>query len=98
MTDTRRERKQMSKSIMMIAGLPVGIALGLGFSAVLEKAIDDNTVTRIVCESFVGPQGPEGRAGSDGLDGKDARVTFEHVPELDGLFSEQNVKIEYHGD
>lgn len=78
---------------MFLIGLPVGIGFGLGSAAIANLSVMPTEPVTIVCESFVGPAGP---AGADGQDGQSAKVTFEHVPELKGLFSEQNVKIEYH--
>ena len=81
---------------MFLIGLPVGIGLGLGSAAIANLSVMPTEPVTFVCESFVGPAGPAGADGQDGQDGQSAKVTFEHVPELKGLFSEQNVKIEYH--
>jgi hypothetical protein len=86
----------ISRPLMFFIGLPVGIGLGLGSAAIANLSVTDTEPVRIVCESFVGPAGPAGPAGADGQDGKDGSVRFTHVPELEGLFHKQNVKIEYH--
>jgi hypothetical protein len=77
----------------LLAGAVLGVGVGLSVSAILPQPIVEPATVNVVCESFEGPQGP---AGADGKDGESARVTFTHVPELEGLFHEQNVKIEYH--
>ena len=86
----------ISRPLMFFIGLPVGIGLGLGSAAIANLSVTDTEPVRIVCESFVGPAGPAGADGQDGKDGDNGKVTFTHVPQLKGLFHEQNVKIEYH--
>ncbi len=78
----------IAKIAVATAGL-LGVGVGLTVPAFLPQA--DPATVNVVCESFEGPQGP---AGADGKDGVDSNITFTHVPELEGLFHEQNVKIE----
>lgn len=78
----------IAKIAAAVAGL-LGVGIGLTIPAFLPP-VEPATVN-VVCESFEGPQGPAGKDGKDGLDG---RIRFTHVPELKGLFHEQNVKIE----
>ena len=73
------------KIAVATAGL-LGVGVGLTIPAFLPQA--DPATVNVVCESFEGPQGPAGK------DGVDSTITFTHVPELEGLFHEQNVKIE----
>ena len=73
------------KIAVATAGL-LGVGVGLTIPAFLPQA--DPATVNVVCESFEGPQGPAGK------DGVDSTVTFTHVPELEGIFHEQNVKIE----
>ena len=74
----------------LLLGVPIGLAMGLGVLAITDQAPVEPATVNVVCESFEGPQGP---AGKDGID---STITFTHVPELEGLFHEQNVQIEYH--
>jgi hypothetical protein len=83
----------------LFLGLPFGFALGFGVPAIADQVFGKTAEINVVCESFEGPRGPsgaDGTDGTDGTDGSDATITFKHDPELLGLFSEQNVKIEYH--
>jgi hypothetical protein len=73
------------KIAVATAGL-LGVGVGLTIPAFLPQA--DLATVNVVCESFEGPQGPAGK------DGVDSTITFTHVPELEGIFHEQNVKIE----
>jgi|TARA_R110000772_G_scaffold1745_1_gene5941 hypothetical protein len=73
------------KIAVATAGL-LGVGVGLTIPAFLPQA--DPATVNVVCESFEGPQGPAGK------DGVDSTITFTHVPELEGIFHEQNVKIE----
>ena len=73
------------KIAVATAGL-LGVGVGLTVPAFLPQA--DPATVNVVCESFEGPQGPAGK------DGVNSTITFTHVPELEGLFHEQNVKIE----
>ena len=82
----------ISKIAVATAGL-LGVGVGLTIPAFLPGALAEPTAVNVVCKSFEGPQGP---AGADGKDGVSGTVTFKHDPELLGLFSEQNVQIEYH--
>lgn len=75
----------IAKIAVATAGL-LGVGVGLTIPAFLP--LPDPATVNVVCESFEGPQGP---AGKDGLD---STITFTHVPELEGIFHEQNVKIE----
>jgi hypothetical protein len=81
----------------LITGIPVGILLTIGLTANAAPPSAtplEPTTINVVCESFEGPQGPAGADGQDGRDGVHSTFTFKHDPELEGLFSEQNVKIE----
>ena len=78
------------KIAVATAGL-LGLGVGLTIPAFLPVALADPTAVNVVCKSFEGPQGP---AGANGKDGLHSTFTFKHDPELLGLFSEQNVKIE----
>jgi len=73
------------KIAVATAGL-LGVGVGITIPAFLPQA--DPATVNVVCESFEGPQGPAGK------DGVDSTITFTHVPELEGIFHEQNVKIE----
>ena len=82
----------MKPLYFLLLGIPIGLAIGLGVLAITDQAPVEPATVNLVCESFEGPQGP---AGADGKDGASGTVTFKHDPELLGLFSEQNVEIEY---
>jgi hypothetical protein len=82
--------------IAAAAAFTLGIGIGLTIPAYLPQPVVETAAINIVCESFEGPQGPAGAAGADGIDGTHATITLKHDPELLGLFSEQNVKVEYH--
>jgi hypothetical protein len=77
----------ISKIALATASL-LGVGVGLTIPAFLPQSVVDPATVNVVCESFEGPQGP---AGKDGIN---STITFTHVPELEGLFHEQNVKIE----
>ena len=79
--------------IAAAAAFMLGIGIGLTIPAFLPQPAVETAAINVVCESFEGPQGP---AGADGIDGTHATITLKHDPELLGLFSEQNVKVEYH--
>tara|TARA_R110001606_G_scaffold41212_1_gene111479 strand:+ start:228 stop:497 length:270 start_codon:yes stop_codon:yes gene_type:complete len=83
----------IAKIAAATAGL-LGVGLGLTIPAFLPQPVVDPATVNVVCESFEGPQGPAGADGADGKDGLHSTFTFKHAPELQGLFSEQNVKIE----
>jgi hypothetical protein len=78
----------------LLAGAVLGLGVGLSVSAILPQLIVQPATANVVCESFEGPRGPAGVDGTDGKDGLHSTFTFKHDPELQGLFSEQNVKIE----
>lgn len=87
-----------SKKVALLLGVPIGFSLGLMVPAVFEEVAEVQPQILVTCESFEGPQGPIGVAGKNGRDGRDGKhttVKFIHVPELDGLFHEQNVMIEH---
>jgi hypothetical protein len=96
---TKQRRLDLnSKKVALLLGVPIGFSLGLMVPAVFEQVAEVEPQILVTCESFEGPQGPMGVAGKDGRngrDGKDTTVKFIHVPELDGLFHEQNVMIEH---
>tara|TARA_R110000822_G_scaffold78035_2_gene186987 strand:- start:1313 stop:1570 length:258 start_codon:yes stop_codon:yes gene_type:complete len=83
----------ISKTALVLLGVPIGLSIGLTVPSVVEQITAEPMLVNVVCESFEGKQGVAGKDGKDGLDGN---IRFTHVPELDGLFHEQNVKIEYH--
>jgi hypothetical protein len=84
-----------SKTALVLLGVPIGLSIGLTVPAVVEQITAEPILVNVVCESFQGPQGERGLAGRNGRDGKDTTVEFTHVPELEGLFHEQNVTIEH---
>ena len=93
MFDETKGTKKMIK-FSLFAGAVFGVGIGLSVSAILPQPFVESAAVNVICESFVGPQGLTGTDGADGKDGLHGTVTFKHDPELLGLFSEQNVKIE----
>jgi hypothetical protein len=79
----------ISKTALVLLGVPIGLSIALAVPAEPAEPI----LVNVVCESFEGEQGVAGKDGKDGLNGT---VRFTHVPQLEGLFHEQNVRIEYH--
>jgi hypothetical protein len=96
---TPKKKTNLSVSTMLFVGV-LGVLIGVGGAAGFSVLLSEPAkAVNVVCESFVGPKGPSGADGVDGVDGKDGyhgTVTFKHDPDLLGLFSEQNVKIETH--
>jgi hypothetical protein len=93
---TKQRRLDLnSKKVALLLGVPIGFSLGLMVPAVFEEVAEVQPEIVVTCESFQGPQGERGLAGRNGRDGKDTTVKFTHVPELEGLFHEQNVIIEH---
>jgi hypothetical protein len=83
----------ISKTALVLLGVPIGLSIGLTVPAVVEQITAEPILVNVVCESFEGTQGVAGKDGKDGLNGN---IRFTHVPELEGLFHEQNVKIQLH--
>jgi hypothetical protein len=95
----RMKTTKTTNGVMLLLGTLTGLLVGITAPAIANQIIGEAEAQEInvVCESFEGAQGPAGAAGVDGIDGTHATITLKHDPELLGLFSEQNVKVEYHG-